>query len=404
MQFLVGDIPRFAFGFANPNHAAAAVCALVPFLWGWRRFAWVGWIASAALVVMLAMTFSRTGLVVLVAEMVAWRCLRRKECGSSSASKGITQALSTLNSNTLFHAVVGLSIVGLLIWMWPRMTMDGAVMNRPKIWLAGLKLFAVNPFGVGFGNSGLVASAFLLPDGVEVRTLVNSHLTLLVEGGAFVGGAWLMFVTAALLSRRMLSRTWIAFAGLALSACSASVFDWHVLFGLEGAPDFGWINLTLSWLLFVAFVSMGVALIVRGFAWKRVGFAAGVVVVVLTGLGEAESLPLLNKVFENSSDSGGRDSSAPTPVVKDGFVRWGEGPVVYHDGEWGLKAVRGYFPKGAKVRIESGVEDVENAGGEVWLFGEVAESAARFGNRKVVVVDPPDYYEPPANVVEVRSL
>ncbi len=69
-----------------------------------------------------------------------------------------------------------------------------------------------------------------------------------------------------------------------------------------------------------------------------------------------------------------------------------------------MKAVRGYFPKGAKVRIESGVEDVENAGGEVWLFGEVAESAARFGNRKVVVVDPPDYYEPPANVVEVRSL
>ena len=71
MEFTVGDYVRFAFGFANPNHAAAAVCALVPFLWGWRRFAWVGWIASAALVVMLAMTFSRTGLVVLVAEMVA---------------------------------------------------------------------------------------------------------------------------------------------------------------------------------------------------------------------------------------------------------------------------------------------------------------------------------------------
>ena len=34
MQFLVGDIPRFAFGLANPNHAAAAVCALAPFLWG----------------------------------------------------------------------------------------------------------------------------------------------------------------------------------------------------------------------------------------------------------------------------------------------------------------------------------------------------------------------------------
>ena len=71
MEFTVGDYVRMGFGFANLNHAAAAICALVPFLWGWRRFAWVGWIASAALVVMLAMTFSRTGLVVLVAEMVA---------------------------------------------------------------------------------------------------------------------------------------------------------------------------------------------------------------------------------------------------------------------------------------------------------------------------------------------
>ena len=87
MQFLVGDIPRFAFGFANPNHAAAAVCALVPFLWGWRRFAWVGWIASAVLVMMLAMTFSRTGLVVLVAEMAAWLWGRRRR-GREEADDG----------------------------------------------------------------------------------------------------------------------------------------------------------------------------------------------------------------------------------------------------------------------------------------------------------------------------
>ena len=28
---------RLSFGFANPNHAAAAICALFPFCWRWRR-------------------------------------------------------------------------------------------------------------------------------------------------------------------------------------------------------------------------------------------------------------------------------------------------------------------------------------------------------------------------------
>ena len=66
------------------------------------------------------------------------------------------------------------------------MTIDGAIVNRPKIWLAGLQLFAANPMGVGFGSSGEIASAIMLPDGITVRTLVNSHLTLLAEMGALV--------------------------------------------------------------------------------------------------------------------------------------------------------------------------------------------------------------------------
>ena len=36
MDYVVGDIVRQGFGFANPNHAAAAICALFPFCWGWR--------------------------------------------------------------------------------------------------------------------------------------------------------------------------------------------------------------------------------------------------------------------------------------------------------------------------------------------------------------------------------
>ena len=33
MEFVVGDVVRQGFGFANPNHAAAAICALFPFCW-----------------------------------------------------------------------------------------------------------------------------------------------------------------------------------------------------------------------------------------------------------------------------------------------------------------------------------------------------------------------------------
>ena len=440
MEFTVGDSVRFGFGFANPNHAAAVICAVAPFLWGWWigkvergggrwRFA-VPFVLNAALCVMLAMTFSRTGLVVLALEAAAWWrrrwrekvpsslryaavkevdsggfascCCRGDGAGSrlrdATPCQGIPHPRSKHSIIRLFRLFdyfpirlfsysVILSI--LVIWMWPRMTIDGAILNRPKIWLAGLQLFAANPFGVGFGNSGLVASAFLLPDGVEVRTLVNSHLTMLVDGGLFIGGAWLAFVAAALLSRATMPRTRIAFAGLALSSCSASVFDWHVLFGLDVAPDFGPLNLTLSWLLFSAFVSMGIVLIVRGFSWRRVVFAAGGVAAV-------------GVIVAVACGRSGKDSASP--VVAERFVTWGDGPVVYHDAEWGLKALKEHFPQGARIRIESGVEAVEKGGPDVWLFGEVAESAEKFCDRKVTVVAPPDYYEPPANVVEVKSL
>ena len=35
VEFAVGDVVRQGFGFANPNHAAAAICAAFPFCWGW---------------------------------------------------------------------------------------------------------------------------------------------------------------------------------------------------------------------------------------------------------------------------------------------------------------------------------------------------------------------------------
>ena len=34
MEFTYDGFVRWGFGFHNPNHAAAAICALLPFVWG----------------------------------------------------------------------------------------------------------------------------------------------------------------------------------------------------------------------------------------------------------------------------------------------------------------------------------------------------------------------------------
>ena len=67
-EFTWNGIVRHGFGFYNPNYAAALICAAFPFLLGWRRRPWIGILLAAALLVPLALTFSRTGLAVLVFE------------------------------------------------------------------------------------------------------------------------------------------------------------------------------------------------------------------------------------------------------------------------------------------------------------------------------------------------
>ena len=366
MEYSCNDIPRLAFGFANPNHAAAMICAVAPFLWGWRRTRWVGWALSAALVAALAATFSRTGFVVLALEAAAmckWR-------------------IENVKCRMAVLVPLALAVGGLVLWwMWPRLVLDGAILNRPRIWLAGLKLAAANPLGVGLGNSGAIASAFLLPESITVRTLVNSHLTLLAEMGVLVGGLWFAFIAAAIASGRALPRTRIAFAGLAVSAFSASIFDWHVLFDFAGMGGLGPLNFTLSWMMFAGFAGAGAVLVVRGFAWKRIGISA-----------VAAAVAMAAAVM---CGRGGGDFASP--VVADGVVTWGNGPWVFHDAEWSLPAVRGFFPNGARVRIESGVVPCAEAK-EVWLFGTVAEASGRFPEAAVTVVSPPEYYEPGDNV------
>ena len=298
--------------------------------------------------------------------------------------------------------------------MWPRLALDGAVMNRPKIWLAGLMLFAANPFGVGFGNSGEIASAFLLPDAITVRTLVNSHLTLLAEMGAFVGGAWLVFIVLALCVGRTMRRTWVAFAGLAVSAFSASVFDWHVLFDFKEMGGYGAVNFALAWGLFGAFVVMGVAMMAvwgRRCFTQRCGEAEGAESFRLGGV--RRRVLTVGCLAVGLFAGGVSFRSEDTPRVEGEYVVVGghvgarvstdEGPCVYRDDGWSLKSVAKRFPNGARFCIRPGVPANAEDSGEVWLFGDTAEAAWRFKGARLKLVDPPEFFDPPTNAVVVAE-
>ena len=108
---------RQSLGFGNPNHAAALICAFMPFCWGWRRCAWLGRIAFAALCVMLALTQSRTGLVLMAIEAIAM-----SKCKGESEKRKM--------------AGFGLAFLGVAVavwWMWPRLAIDDSILNRPRL-------------------------------------------------------------------------------------------------------------------------------------------------------------------------------------------------------------------------------------------------------------------------------
>ena len=357
MEFTYDGLVRWGFGFCNPNHAAAAICAILPFLWGWRRLSWVGWLLSLALLIPLSLTYSRTGFAVAAIEVLMWAVLS----GRRKFALAFVAVLATV-------AVAG----GVAMRFHP----DAAAMNRLLIWWSGLKLSTANSAGVGMGNSGLLVSAFML-DGIECRTLVNSHLTLLAELGWIVGGAWLAFVLSGIFCGVGRLRTWCAFAGLSLSAFTSSVFDWHVLLGVVDIHSHS--NLLLSWGLFVLYVGCGFSLLLHSWTLRRIlpVFSIAVLIVSL-------------QLFAPKMD---------VPVVHDAFVtKKGTGmPFVFRDDAWSIRAVLSYLDDGYRIKITPGCLDVPSNVESVMLFGAVAESAFRFPHAEILIIDPPEFCTLPPN-------
>ena len=366
MEFTYNGLVRYGFGFYNPNHAAALICFIMPFLWGWKRLTWLGYLLSALLLIPLSMTFSRTGVIVLVLELFAFYLL--------SGRKNLKLLLA------------GIAVLILCAGIWgvlSRFTLDKAVTNRPQIWLAGLKIYAANPFGVGLGNSGLIVSTFLL-DGVVCRTLVNSHLTLLAEAGMLIGFLWAGLIFYAQLNGIRKPAVWCAFAGLTLSSICASVFDWPVLFDFRTFGELGTVNFLLSWFLLLAYISAGCAL-----AWGRINRKR-----LLTGGIAALAAVLLPLVFYSSQ----------TPFVRDGMVRKSgrKMPLVLYDDEWNLRSVLPYLKDGYFLPLRSGKIKRTQAVRTVWFFGQAAEYAPDYPDAEKTFVSPPEFFELPAGAKRIE--
>ncbi len=376
MEFTYEGVVRQGFGFYNPNHAAALFCALQPFLWEAvlrgksRSIRIAAGTLSILLFAGLVLTFSRTGILVLSLEGVLFCVLHRVR-----------------NWKWIAGIAVSAAVVLTLSGLAGRFQWDGAASNRPMIWRAGLSLAAANPVcGVGLGNSGTLASAFLLPESVVCRTLVNSHLTLLAEFGLFIGFLWLTWIGYALLNGVRLKAAWIAFLGLTLSACSASVFDWDVLFDFRDFGHLSTLNFGLSWILLLLYLGLGVWLCSGRFRWKTAGIAGGV------------SLALCLCVF------GFRNERAPT--VEKGFVvRSGHSmPPALYDDVWNLKTVLPFLKDGYRLPVRSWQNRKDAPSGtfrEVWLFGECAHFAAQFPDAELIFVSPPENFPLPGNTAKL---
>lgn len=259
MEFTYEGLVRYGFGFYNPNHAAAFICAILPFVWillfqkaCWQKI--LGGLLSIILIFALAFTYSRAGVLVFILEALAFAFYFGKKYWKVYCAIGVILIFSLLISSAM-----------------GRFTFDAAASNRIEIWLAGLRLFLGNPLGVGLGNSGEIASAFLLPSDIEIRSLVNSHLTLLCEFGFIVGALWISLIFYTIksgysqMANPLKFAALVSFCGLVVSSGISSAFDWEVLLSPSRFEYLTNINLAASYCLFALFCLLAFYLIKGSF-------------------------------------------------------------------------------------------------------------------------------------------
>lgn len=244
MEFTYNGLLRYGFGFANPNHAAAAIMLLLPILWYARLkiggqnlrakiFSVIIFIGEISLYVGLLLTYSRAGILSLMLAGIIWRWRLRK----------INEEFFLTYRHWIM--IIGFGLLAMVLNVTGRFNFSeqhtySSAANRVAVFNAGVHLFAENPLGVGAGNAGKIVTLFYFGEnaGLAYRTLVNSFLTFLVEQGAIFGGLLLTIIFMALFALPKIHRRFSAMlftiigAGLFngnLSTC----FDYTSLFSIS---------------------------------------------------------------------------------------------------------------------------------------------------------------------------
>lgn len=175
------DVWRMDWGLGNPNKTAALIAILMIAVWGFayiRRWGfWVALTLFTVLGICLMHTISRGGLISLVAGLIPLVAFAPRPWPKSRIIGVIVGAWMMVGAVLYFNSASRYT-QGIA-------SEDRSITNRFSIWKEAPKMMADAPGGWGIGKSG---DAFMqwyqaTDRGEAYRTLVNSHLTWLVEFG-----------------------------------------------------------------------------------------------------------------------------------------------------------------------------------------------------------------------------
>ncbi|MEI9896992.1 MAG: O-antigen ligase family protein [Chthoniobacter sp.] len=168
-------------GLGNPNKTAALIAILMVSVWciayAFKRGFWIALLLFTGLGVCLVHTFSRGGVVAVCfgSVILLWQAPR-----------------PWLRSRVIGLLIAAWLIVGVSVWLEADKRLvqgavqeDKSITNRLSLWRAAPRMILDSPNGWGIGNAGLAYGEWYQPvnSAEEYRTLVNSHLTWLVEFG-----------------------------------------------------------------------------------------------------------------------------------------------------------------------------------------------------------------------------
>jgi hypothetical protein len=332
METYFHGIWRMDWGLGNPNKTAALIAILMVAVW-WlasiRRFGfWTALTLFTGLGVCLIRTFSRGGLVALAIGLLPllWKSARpwpRRKIVAVMISIWIMIGAAVLWEA---HERLGQGVA----------QEDKSITNRLELWMVVPRMMVDAPSGWGLGNAGKTYSQWYQPveRGEDYRTLVNSHLTWLVEFGwlfrLFYIGGWL---AAFVLVWPRMSRPWtvipfgiwLCFGTAAwFSSVAESIWIWIVP-ALSGMAALLYRLKDHAWPRLRTWVTVGVGAVII----LAVLFAAGTTTRVISISGSSTGVRLgagksFVNVLVNTKVMGQQYGKAIRQTLDRGANRWWE--------------------------------------------------------------------------------